>query len=58
MSLIPGTVGAAPVQNIGAYGQELSDCFIELKALEISTNQFRTTFLYNPAEVSRFIKYN
>ena len=42
LSLIPGTVGAAPVQNIGAYGQELSDCFIELKALEISTNQFRT----------------
>jgi UDP-N-acetylmuramate dehydrogenase len=44
MSLIPGTVGAAPVQNIGAYGQELSDCFIELKALEISTNQFQSFY--------------
>jgi UDP-N-acetylmuramate dehydrogenase len=42
LSLIPGTVGAAPVQNIGAYGVELSDFLYELEALEISTGEIRT----------------
>ncbi len=42
MSLIPGSVGAAPIQNIGAYGVELKDVFYSCKAFEISTGQFKT----------------
>lgn len=34
---IPGKVGAAPVQNIGAYGMELNDCFMQCKALNLAT---------------------
>ena len=42
LSLIPGTVGAAPLQNIGAYGAELRDTFEHLEAVEIATGAART----------------
>lgn len=41
LSLIPGTVGAAPIQNIGAYGVELKDMLQEVHALDIKTNKPR-----------------
>ena len=41
MSLIPGTVGASPIQNIGAYGVEITDCFHSLTALELATGEAR-----------------
>lgn len=50
MSAIPGTVGAAPVQNIGAYGQELSDVFVELTAYDTATD----TFIVLDADVCEF----
>jgi UDP-N-acetylmuramate dehydrogenase len=39
MAGIPGTVGAGPVQNIGAYGQELSDTFVRLEFVDYETHE-------------------
>jgi len=38
LSLIPGTVGAAPMQNIGAYGAELNDTLENVEAYEVENN--------------------
>ncbi|HET8690324.1 MAG TPA: UDP-N-acetylmuramate dehydrogenase, partial [Candidatus Saccharimonadales bacterium] len=37
LSAIPGTAGATPVQNVGAYGQEIADTLVELEALDTDT---------------------
>jgi len=42
MSLIPGNIGTAPIQNIGAYGKELKDNFIECETIEIASGKPKT----------------
>jgi UDP-N-acetylmuramate dehydrogenase len=42
LSLIPGTVGATPVQNVGAYGQEVSTSIVTIEAYDTQTKSFVT----------------
>lgn len=42
MSGIPGTVGASPVQNIGAYGQEIQETLVEVELIDESTGEIST----------------
>ncbi len=41
MSWIPGTAGATPIQNVGAYGTEIADVLISLEAYEVATGEMR-----------------
>ncbi len=49
LSYIPGTVGAAPIQNIGAYGQELEEIFYELNGIYIDSCETKN---FNKSECS------
>ena len=42
LALIPGTVGATPIQNIGAYGTEIKDTFVSCKAMTIESQEMKT----------------
>ncbi len=42
LSIIPGTAGAAPIQNIGAYGQQISDSLISLRAFALEKQEWQT----------------
>lgn len=39
LAIIPGTVGAAPIQNIGAYGQEVADCIDAVEVIETASGR-------------------
>ena len=66
LSGIPGTVGGTPVQNVGAYGQEVSDTIVSVRALDTSTGKicelqnadsgfaYRTS-IFNARERGRYI---
>lgn len=62
MSLIPGSVGASPMQNIGAYGAEIKDTFVSLEALHIDSldvhtfNREQCQFGYRESVFKRALK--
>lgn len=42
MALIPGTIGAAPIQNIGAYGSEIKDVLVSVTGIDLITKETKT----------------
>jgi UDP-N-acetylmuramate dehydrogenase len=42
LSLIPGTTGGTPIQNVGAYGQEIADVLVSVEAYDLHTRRFMT----------------
>jgi UDP-N-acetylmuramate dehydrogenase len=42
MSAIPGTAGATPVQNVGAYGQEIKDTLLEVEVFDVDSGNIKT----------------
>ncbi len=42
MALIPGTIGAAPIQNIGAYGSEIKDVLVSVTGIDLVTKETKT----------------
>ena len=66
LSGIPGTVGGTPVQNVGAYGQEVSETIREVRALDLRSMEIRTlsnaecgfayrSSIFNTTERDRYI---
>ncbi len=66
LSGIPGTVGGTPVQNVGAYGQEVSDTITSVRVLDTASGEFRElenadsgfayrTSIFNTRERGRYI---
>ena len=47
LSGIPGTVGATPIQNVGAYGQQVSDTIAQVRAYDRKTQKIETLFAPN-----------
>lgn len=58
LSLIPGTVGATPVQNVGAYGREIKDSLTTVEAFDTRTNQLVTVAAADCAFAYRSSRFN